>query len=132
VIYVISTLIVVILVQTWLLWRLVGMMGLLRHYDERLSRTAQGLSLLVDTTESGFAMLSNELSKVGTAPAAKAAPRPSTRRIVTAAKKGRPVAEIAALEGLSEGEVRLRMHLADMAPVDPQPRAGESRGSVRS
>jgi len=132
VIYVISALIVVILVQTWLLWRLVKMMSLMRQFDERLSRAAQGLSLLVDTSEAGFAMLGSELSKVTATPPRKMAARSTTRRIVNAARRGRAVPDIAAREGLSEGEVRLRMHLADTLPVEAPSRTGEGRGSVRS
>ena len=131
-VYVISALVVVILVQTWLLWRLVKMMSLMRGLDERLSRTTQGLSLLVDTSEAGFAMLGSELSKLTATPPRKMAAKTTTRRIVNAARRGRAVPDIAAREGLSEGEVRLRMHLADAPPADAPARAGEGRGSVRS
>jgi hypothetical protein len=130
--YIISALIVVILVQTWLLWRLVRMMSLMRGFDERLSRTAQGLSLLVDTSEAGFAMLGSELSKLTVTPPRKLAAKSTNRRIAGAVRRGRAVPEIAAREGLSEGEVRLRMHLADAQPSKTPERTGDRRGSVRS
>jgi hypothetical protein len=132
VIYVIATLTVVVLVQSWLLWRLVRMMSVMRGFDERLSRCTQGLSLLVDTSEAGFSMLGGELARLGATPPKKIAAKSTNRRIVNAARRGRAVPDIAAREGLSEGEVRLRMHLADNAPVESSPPSGEGRGSVRS
>ncbi len=130
-IYVVTVLIVVALVQSWLLWRLVRLMGQMARFDERLTRCTQGLNLLVDTTEAGFAMLGGELGKVTAAPPPRAAGKGTTRRIVNAAKRGRSVPEIAAREGLSEGEVRLRMHLADTPPADTPARPGDRRGPVR-
>jgi hypothetical protein len=132
VIYVIAAFAVVVVVQSWLLWRLVRLVSLMRGFDERLSRCSQGLSLLVDTSEAGFAMIGSELTRLGATPQRKVAAKSTNRRIANAARRGRAVPEIAAREGLSEGEVRLRMHLADNAPVDPPSRSGEGRGSVRS
>lgn len=127
-IYVVTALIVVTVAQGWLLWRLVRTLGVLRGFDERLTRTAQGLALLVDTAEAGFAMLGVELEKVAASAPAKAAPRTTTRRVVNAARHGRSVAEIAAREGVSEGEVQLRMHLAGNG-IDTRARvARASRG----
>jgi len=131
-IYVVAALVSVSVVQIWLLWKLVRMMGHIGRFDDRLTRCAQGLSLLVDTSEAGFAMLGSEVSKLTAAPQPQASSRSTTRRIVAAAKRGRDVPEIAAREGLAEGEVRLRMHLADVIPVDSHPRAGEGRGSLRA
>jgi hypothetical protein len=117
-IYVVAVLIVVSVAQIWLLWRLVRLMGHLAGFDERLTRCTQGLSLLADTSEAGFAMLGNELGKLTSAPQRRVSNKTTTRRIVSASRRGRGVAEIAAREGLSEGEVRLRMHLADTPPAD--------------
>ena len=120
-IYVVTVLVVVSVVQSWLLWRLVRLIGRLGAFDERLSRCTQGLSLLVDTSEAGFAMLGNEIGKLSLAQQRPASNKVTNRRISNAAKRGRGVAEIAAREGLSEGEVRLRMHLAT-PPADPTAR----------
>ena len=131
-IYVGSALIVVSVVQIWLLWRLVRLMGHLGRFDDRLTRCAQGLSLLVDTSEAGFAMLGSELGKLTAAPPPQASSKITTRRIVAAARRGREVPDIAAREGLAEGEVRLRMLLADVMPADSHPRTGEGRGTLRA
>jgi hypothetical protein len=131
-VYVVAALIVVSAVQGWLLWRLVRLMGHIGRFDERLTRCAQGLSLLVDTSEAGFAMLGGELGKLTAAPQPQATSRSTTRRIVAAARRGREVPEIAAQEGLAEGEVRLRMHMADVLPADSHLRSGEGRGTLRA
>jgi DNA-binding NarL/FixJ family response regulator len=129
--YVIAALIVVTVAQTWLLWRLVRMMGLLTGFDERLSRTVQGLELLVDTTEAGFAMLSAaERARAAEEPPARGATKNTTRRIVNAARRGKDVPQIAAREGLSEGEVRLRVHLAKSKTSADSSRAGEARAAA--
>ena len=129
---VVAALIVVSVVQIWLLWKLVRLMGHLGRFDERLTRCAQGLSLLVDTSEAGFAMLGSELGKLTAAPQPQASSRSTTRRIVAAARRGRDVPDIAAREGLAEGEVRLRMLLADVRPADSHPSTGEGRGTLRA
>jgi hypothetical protein len=132
VIYVVAALIVVSIVQSWLLWRFVRLMGHIGRFDDRLSRCAQGLSLLVDTSEAGFAMLGSELGKLTAAPQPQASSKSTTRRIVAAARRGREVPDIAAREGLAEGEVRLRMHMADVIPADVHPRSGEGCGTLRA
>jgi hypothetical protein len=111
VIYAVSLLVVVCAVQGWLLWRLVRSMGSLKRMEERLTRCTQGLALLVDTSESGFTLLSNELGKLSATPPRPVSSKVTTRRIVTAASRGRSVADMAASAGVSEGEARLRMLL---------------------
>ena len=126
--YVIAALIVVTVAQTWLLWRLVRMMGLLKGFDERLTRTLQGLELLVDTTEAGFSLLSAaERARAAATPPARTATKNTTRRIVNATRRGKNVPEIAAREGMSEGEVRLRVHLAKSKASAGSAPAGEAR-----
>jgi hypothetical protein len=95
----------------WTIWRL-REIGRLR---ERLSRLADGLALLTDTTESGFASIGAQLEAL--AAARTAAPRAATRmhvakRVVAAALKGEKVAHIARNEAMSESEVRLHLSLA--------------------
>jgi hypothetical protein len=105
-----------LLIQTgmvlWTTWRLRE----LSHMRERLSRLADGLALLTDTTEAGLAAMARELQQ----PAGKrvAAPRTESRasvnkRVVSAARKGAQLAHIAQNEALSESEVRLHLKLAE-------------------
>jgi hypothetical protein len=77
-------------------------------------------------------MLGNEVAKITAQPVPKYPAKTTTRRIASAARRGRGVAEIAAREGLSEGEVRLRMHLAEIHPDEDAERAGDGRDPVRS
>lgn len=116
-IYAVSLLVVVCAVQGWLLWRLVRTMGSLGRMEERLTRCTQGLALLVDTSESGFTLLGNELGKLSASPRRPASSRVTTRRIVAAASRGTSVADIAASAGVSEGEARLRMLLRNSGGV---------------
>jgi hypothetical protein len=95
-----------------IMWRLRE----LSHMRERLSRLADGLALLTDTTEAGLAAMAREIQQ----PAGRrvAAPRTESRasvnkRVVTAARKGADLTHIAQHEALSESEVRLHLKLAE-------------------
>ncbi len=105
----------VLLVQTMLgLWA-VRRLDELAQIRERLSRLADGLALLTDTTEAGLATIARELQQqhVGRAPAARPASRAAvSRRVVAAARKGEDLTTIAGNEALSESEVRLHLQLA--------------------
>ena len=82
---------------------------------ERVSRLADGLALLTDTTEAGLATLIKEVEQLGgrRKSSSKASSRSSVAKRVTAAvEKGEKVAEIATTEGLSESEVRLHLSMA--------------------
>lgn len=109
-----------LLFVAWTAWRLRE----LSHLRERLSRLADGLALLTDTTESGMAALVREVQQ----PAKRSAPRASTRagvnkRVVSAAKRGADLTQIAQREALSESEVRLHLKLAEARQRDAQPLA---------
>jgi hypothetical protein len=63
--------------------------------------------------EGGLQDVAREVGRLGAA-SAVAAPRAraaTQRRVRTAAKRGRPVTDIAASEQMSEGEVRLMLQL---------------------
>lgn len=96
----------------------------LRHTVElegRIARLQEGLNLLTDTTETGFRQVAAEVERLAlltrpvAAAAAPAAPvaRPTAARLRAASRHGRTVKEIAAAEQVSEGEVRLRLSLAE-------------------
>jgi hypothetical protein len=122
-----AVLTVVVIGQSYLLWRLTRSLGGVQKLDEKLGHYGDALSLLTETTESGFKAVAAELDRAsarpndGPAKAAlkKAMPGTSTAaRISAAARRGRTVPEIAAAEELSEGEVRLRLHMSRQAQAN--------------
>lgn len=85
------------------------------HLRERLSRLADGLALLTDTTESGLSTIIRELQQANRrqATAPRAGSRSTvTKRVTAAARRGEDIPAIARDEALSESEVRLHMKLA--------------------
>lgn len=84
----------------------------LNSLEERLDRFFAALALLTDTTEAGLQAVAVELVAQRDATAKPRARSARNRRIVHAVRKGRSLAEIAAAERASEGEIRLRLHLA--------------------
>ncbi len=86
---------------------------------ERLSRLADGLALLTDTTDTGLGAILAQLQDItrrqagSGRPAGRAAVQ---KRVVAAARKGRTVERIAEAESLSESEVRLHLALAGVEP----------------
>jgi hypothetical protein len=111
-----------VVIVMFTMWRL-REIGRLR---ERLSRLADGLALLTDTTENGFTEIARQIEELGRKPAASRAASRGTvnKRVVTAAKQGDQVASIARTEALSESEVRLHLALAEKALVEKAPRRG--------
>lgn len=106
---------VVLLAQTVLIVYAIRRLGELANFRERLSRLADGLALLTDTTEAGMATLARELQQQSarrTAPP-RASRAAVTKRVVAAARKGEDLAAIADDEALSESEVRLHLKLAE-------------------
>ena len=90
----------------------------LRHtveLEQRVARLQEGINLLTDTTETGFRQVAAEIERlsVPTAAPAVAPSRPTAVRLRAASRRGRSVKDIAADEQVSEGEVRLRLSLAD-------------------
>jgi hypothetical protein len=114
------------LVQLVLLWRLARSSRVAADALARVERLTAALELLTDTTEEGFVNVATELERLGARPvAAQSTRRATTRRIAAAARKGQPVADIAAAEAISESEVRLHLGLdaaaEPPAPVDEPP-----------
>jgi hypothetical protein len=125
----------------------------LRHtveLEQRVVRLQEGINLLTDTTETGFRQVATEIERLSTASAASspfakatadrraAAPaatpaRPTAVRLRAAARRGRTVKEIAVAERVSEGEVRLRLSLADAGASGRSRKTTESgRASLRA
>ena len=112
--WIVGGLILLCLVQASLLFRVLRAVGAVERTEDRLSHYSGALALLTETTESGFRALALELGRVGKS-AAPAAPRVTNTRVVRQVRRGRSVAEIASSEDVSEGEIRLRVHLAEQA-----------------
>jgi hypothetical protein len=86
----------------------------LAHLRERLSRLADGLALLTDTTESGLSTLMHEMRHLRQRPTARSRTRKAVaKRIVAAVQAGDDIGSIATSEALSESEVRLHMKLTE-------------------
>jgi len=105
----------------FVLWRAVGLLRSLSGLEDRVARLTEALALLTDTTETGFRSLTEQIVlpvTVSPAPGARRAEqaiRTTTSRVVRASKQGQTAIEIAAAEQVSEGEVRLRLNLAQAA-----------------
>lgn len=113
-IYAIAAMAVVMAGQTWCLWRVLSRLGVVERVEDRLASLTHTMMLLTDTTETCFQVVANQLEAEQAARAGGAAPPRAgrQRRVVTAAKRGKSVGEIAANEEVAEGEARLRLHLA--------------------
>ena len=91
----------------------------LGRFDQRLAHLTDALSLLTETAEVGFRANAAEIGRLGErAPAERDPSLTATGRVTRAVRRGRSVQQIAADEQMSEGEVRLRLHLADW-PASP-------------
>ena len=94
-------------------WLHIQQRSVLERLEDRIAHLSAGISLLTDTTETGLrdvAMEIGRLAAVKKAPASKS--RPTTqRRVARAVKKGRSVRDVAAAEGVSEGEIRLHLQM---------------------
>ena len=109
--------------------RLLQALRTILHLEQQVTRLQEGTNLLTDTVELGFRQVAAELERIaeivsaGRAPAVRTqAARPTTARVKAASARGRSVREIAAAEQVSEGEVRLRLSLADAgAKARPTP-----------
>ena len=108
----------IFLLQGWILWRLLGAVGVVQRMDEKLAHFGDALTLLTETAEGGFRAVASELDRAGLQAATPAGvkkpvlPKPTSARMTAAAKRGRSVEEIASTEQVSEGEVRLRLSMA--------------------
>lgn len=112
---IVATLAVLNALQLTLLVRLSRRLTTNDRGQERLAHFAEALTLLTDTTEQGLANVAASLNAVGQKPATRSTTKATTRRIVTAVKKGKPIAAIAEAESMSESEIRLHLELGGFA-----------------
>lgn len=104
----------VIVVQLGMMLWMLRQLGELGHMRERLSRLADGLALLADTTESGLSTVLREVQSARK-PARATSRAAVQKRVATAITRGDDVAEVAMQESLSESEIRLHLQLAESA-----------------
>jgi hypothetical protein len=105
----------------WCLWRVGALLHMLPTFEARIAALATSASLLTDATESGFKTLSVQLESLQPQggphrPWTETSRRPAGRgtrhrRIVSAVRRGEPVAAIASREEIAEGEVALRLQI---------------------
>lgn len=81
--------------------------------ERRLSQLSSAVELLTDTTESGLQAAFTEIQHLSTTGIQRTTKQPGLQtRVRRASRKGRTARDIAISEGVSEGEVRLRLMLA--------------------
>ncbi len=98
----------------WCLWRVLNRLSVLTRVEDRLSTLTHTMALLTDTTETCFQAIARQLEHERSTPVAAPVERATRqRRVVGAARLGRSVTDIAVAEEVAEGEVRLRLHLAE-------------------
>lgn len=106
-----------LMTQIALCYALLRALGRLGPMADRVAQFSDALSLLAETTETGFRSTALELQRirmkserVGDFPNTT-----TTARVAAAARRGRSLPEIAAKERISEGEVRLRLSMSEQA-----------------
>jgi hypothetical protein len=110
--------IVLLLLQALLTYVLIRSLRRLKAVEERIGHFGDALSLLTETTESGFRSVSSEMERLNARGARGVDARTTTARIAIAARRGDSLQDIASTEQVSEGEVRLRLHLAEQAKAE--------------
>jgi hypothetical protein len=96
------------------IWTHIQHQAAIDRLDDRLAHLVAGVSLLTDTTEGALRDIATEIGRLA-AVTDGSRPRTTTvsqRRVSTASKRGHTVQDIAAMEEMSEGEVRLHLQLA--------------------
>jgi hypothetical protein len=95
-----------------LTWQHVQQRTAIERLDDRIAHLMAGMSLLTDTTETGLRDVAMEIGRLSAAkPAAPRSRATTQRRVTRAVKLGRTVTDVAAAEGVSEGEVRLHLEM---------------------
>jgi hypothetical protein len=119
-------------VQASLLWRLSRMVAASARLEEKVGHLGDALSILTETSEAGFKAIADELTRQAAAPSAASRAKAPIARLKAAARKGTSIADIAAAEQMSEGEVRLRLHLSEAAGATRKRRAEGAGDALRA
>jgi hypothetical protein len=129
---------ILLIVQIGLLWRNLSVARTLERAETRIGHLADALALLTETSESGFRTMAAEIERLADAGGRKVGGRVNLARLAAAARRGQSVSEIAAAEGVSEGEVSLRLHLVGQRSArvggrsQPHTPRGTADGAVRT
>jgi DNA-binding NarL/FixJ family response regulator len=95
-----------------IIWLHARQQAAMDRLDDRVAHLMAGVSLLTDTTEGGLRDFAMEIGRLSASKAPAQRSRPTTqRRVARAAKLGQSLTDIAATEGVSEGEVRLHLQM---------------------
>ena len=108
---------VLVAIELFYLVRLTRRMRGLAATEDRIARFGEALTLLTETCETGFRTMGTEIGRMAEAAPRRARRRVATDRLTRAARRGDAIHQMAAAERLSEGEVRLRLLLADPRPA---------------
>ena len=125
------------LIGLFSLWRVQRALKVVTAIQDRVNTLTNSVALLTDTTESCFRAVSMQMQFMQSPAGRPAARRPlanaeppvettsarkaKQRRVVGAARRGEPLAAIAAREDLAETEVALRLHVGrDQQSVEPK------------
>jgi hypothetical protein len=119
-------------VQALLLWRLSRMVAASARLEEKVGHLGDALSILTETSEAGFRAIADELTRREAAPVAAPRAKAPIARLKAAARKGTSIADIAAAEQMSEGEVRLRLHLSEANGAGRKRRAEGAADALRA
>ncbi len=88
----------------------------LARLTDRVEQVRAAVSLLIDTTETGFRDVAIEVGRHAVVPVPPRGRTQVAKRIAGGLRRGRSLGDIAAAEQMSEGEARLRMTLAATPP----------------
>ena len=123
-----------ILEAVLLLWA-VSAIRRLGRVESRLGQLTDALTLLTETTESGFRATSLELARVADWQQASASTRPAgrSRRPVTSPRRQPSIDDLVSSAQISRGEARLRLHLAETAEsARATSQSGEAHGALHA
>ena len=85
--------------------------------EARVEHFNDALALLTEATESGLRSTAAEIQRVAVVQRHVQGPAEAQRRLEYTAASGGSVAQIASQEGMSEGEVQLRLRMAKAADL---------------
>ena len=126
----VSALVIVGVLELGLFWWMARGLRNQRGLEERVNHLADAVSLLTETTETGFRAAASEIGRLAggleTPRRPEPARRPAGARATGARARGKSVEQVAAGERMSEGEAHLRARLRETAAE-----AGAAKASAR-